>query len=437
MSKSGIDTRSGFRKRSNSSLYRSGSRSVILSAVGLGPVDEVAHDQEVAREAHLQDRGDLELQPLQVARALGFAPGRVGVQVAQTLLQPVVRGLAEVGFDGVPLGHGEVGQLRLAQREREAAAARDLHRVGQRRGQVGEQRLHLGRGLEVLFLREPAHAPGVAQDLALGDAHARLVRLVVHGRGELHRMRGHHGQLQARGQLHRGHDVGLVVGPAGALQLQVEAVRKAVGQLQRQFARARRVALQQRLSHGPGLGARQQDQAAGQLAQPGPAHHGLRSGGALRPGAREQFGQVQVALAVLRQQQHAREGGGGRGRPAGRVGDGRLQQHLGAQNRLDARATRGLVELDAAEQVVQVRDGQGWLAGAGRGGDQVIDAGCAVDDGKLGVQAQVNEHGRHFQGGRNCSAAGREQAGPGETHPRSGGDFLHGIFEFAAWGRVF
>ena len=32
MSKSGIDTRSGFRKRSNSRLYCSGSRSVIFSA---------------------------------------------------------------------------------------------------------------------------------------------------------------------------------------------------------------------------------------------------------------------------------------------------------------------------------------------------------------------------------------------------------------------
>ena len=32
MSKSGIDTRSGFKKRSNSSAYSSGSRSVILSA---------------------------------------------------------------------------------------------------------------------------------------------------------------------------------------------------------------------------------------------------------------------------------------------------------------------------------------------------------------------------------------------------------------------
>jgi hypothetical protein len=38
-------------------------------------------------------------------------------------------------------------------------------------------------GLEVLLGGEAPHAPRVAQDLALGDAHARLVRLeVVRGR---------------------------------------------------------------------------------------------------------------------------------------------------------------------------------------------------------------------------------------------------------------
>ena len=82
MSKSGIDTRSGFRKRSNSRPKRSGieigdgerpghdragARAAARpdgDAVGLGPLDEVGDDQEVAGELHLRDDVDLEGQPL-------------------------------------------------------------------------------------------------------------------------------------------------------------------------------------------------------------------------------------------------------------------------------------------------------------------------------------------------------------------------------------
>jgi hypothetical protein len=39
----------------------------------LGPVDEVGHDQEVAREAHLDDGVGLELEPVFVALALLLA----------------------------------------------------------------------------------------------------------------------------------------------------------------------------------------------------------------------------------------------------------------------------------------------------------------------------------------------------------------------------
>ena len=70
MSKSGIDTRSGLRKRSNSSPKRIGSRSVIVERIGdqragagaaagadrnalrLRPLDEVGDDQEVAGIFH-------------------------------------------------------------------------------------------------------------------------------------------------------------------------------------------------------------------------------------------------------------------------------------------------------------------------------------------------------------------------------------------------
>ena len=196
------------------------------AAVVLGPVDEVAHDQEVAGEPHLQDGVDLELEPLHVARRSFSRCAASGYRCSSRSFRPSCEAMAEVLLDRHAVGRREVRQLRLAQHQRQVAALGDLQRVGDAPRHVGEQRLHLRGRLEVLLARELAHAPRVAQDLAFGDAHARLVRLVVVGRGELHRVRRHHRQVQARRQLHGGGHVRLVVGAAGALQLDVEAVRE-------------------------------------------------------------------------------------------------------------------------------------------------------------------------------------------------------------------
>src|SRR6185312_16313739 len=72
-----------------------------------------------------------------------------------------------------------------------------------------------------------------------------------------------------------------------------------------------------------------------------------------------------------------------------------FEKYLRADQRLDAGAARGLVELDGAEQVAQVGDGQRGLAIVGGGLDNFIDAVGAVDDGEFGMQAKVNEHSLH------------------------------------------
>src|ERR1700710_122126 len=76
MSKSGIDTRSGLRKRSNSRPSFIGSRSVMVNdqattepapdgnIVILGPFDEVGDDEEVPRNPHRDDHVELEIEPL-------------------------------------------------------------------------------------------------------------------------------------------------------------------------------------------------------------------------------------------------------------------------------------------------------------------------------------------------------------------------------------
>ena len=109
MSISGIDMRSGFRKRSNSSSFCSGSMSVISMQYATsdpaadprpGPTgmpcslrvaDEVPHDQEVAGELHLLDDVELAVQPrfvfrnavaqLSLVAASGESPCRAALQI--------------------------------------------------------------------------------------------------------------------------------------------------------------------------------------------------------------------------------------------------------------------------------------------------------------------------------------------------------------------
>ena len=118
------------------------------ATVVFGPVDEVAHDQKVTRKAHFQDGANLKLQTLHIARALKLALGLVRVQVDQALFQALVRGVAKVLLGrhvlAVHQRGGEFGQLRLVEHQRQIAALGNFKGIGQRGGNVGKKRLHLG-----------------------------------------------------------------------------------------------------------------------------------------------------------------------------------------------------------------------------------------------------------------------------------------------------
>ncbi len=363
------------------------------AAVALGPVDEVGDDQEVAREAHLQDRLDLEVEALDVARPLGLPHRVVGIELAQPHLEALVRGDPEVlrHRQALALHHRrfEVGQLRLAEDERQIAALRDLDRVAHGARQVGEQRLHLRLRLEVLLAAEAADAARVRQHLAFGDADPGLVRLVVVRGQELDRMRRDDRQPQRIRELHGRGDMRLVVRQAGALQLQIEALRKDRVDAPRDRLGPRQVAAQQRLPDRAVLGPGQHDQPLVQLDQPRPLQPGLAALRVVQPAARQQLAEVVVALAVLRQHDD----------PARRaLADVGLEPEVGADDRLHAGAPRGTVELDRTEQVRQVGDRERPLPiGRGRR-DRIVDPQGAVDDRILGVRAQVNEGHRRILG---------------------------------------
>ena len=217
------------------------------AAVGLGPVDEVAHDQKVTRKTHLQNGVEFKLEPLHVQRHLFLAFGRIGVQMRHALLEPLMRGIAEILFRRHALAvderRRELRQIVLAQHQCQAATLGNLQRVGHGGRQVGKQRMHLLRRLEILLTRVLTYPLCIAKNFTISNTHTGLVGLKVICRGELHRMCGHHWQLEARGQLHGGNHMGLVIGAAGTLKLQVKAVGKHPAQLQRYFAGTRLVTL--------------------------------------------------------------------------------------------------------------------------------------------------------------------------------------------------
>ena len=362
------------------------------AAVLLGPVDEVAHDQKVARKTHLQDGADLELKALHVLGHARLALFLLGVQVRHAVFEALVRGVAKIivrrHAHAVHQRRRELRQLRLAQHQGQAAALGNLQRVGNGRGNVGKQRLHLFHRLEILLAGEAAHALGVAQDFAVGNADARLVRLKVIRLGELDRVRGDHRQLHAGGQLHGGHHLRLVLGAAGALQLQVKAMRKDAGHLQCHIVGTGGVALHQCLPDRPGLGAGECNQAFVQFFEPGQLDHGqlLATGGehVLRVSAGNQLGNIQVALLVLHQQHHAGDGQ--------RVAAQAFEHDFGTQDGFDALGARLFVKLQGPKQVGNVGDGQGRLLVPGGSFDHFINAAGGVNHGEFGVKAQVDKH---------------------------------------------
>ena len=115
-SKSGIDTRSGFRKRSNSRSCSIGSRSVMPQrpghqrtgagaaprahrhAVLARPADEVGDDEEVAGEAHRADHIEFARPGAPRSRRHRPAASRAGIARQRSRQGPLPRRCADVVF---------------------------------------------------------------------------------------------------------------------------------------------------------------------------------------------------------------------------------------------------------------------------------------------------------------------------------------------------
>ena len=268
----------------------------------LGPFDEIGHDQEVTGETHLLDDAQFEIQPRLILLH------RRGVRDhGQPGLQPLI---------GLPpqflhLVICKFRQDRLALGRHEGAAPRDLHRILQRLGQIGEQRAHLCLGLQIMLRRQAAARLALVDIGPFRDADQRIMRLVHLGFGEIDVIRGDQRQAHLIGHLdkaalRRGLGLGQPPALAGmALQFHVKPVAETGRQPLHQRARLRTLPLLQEPPHRPLGPARQADQPGGvtlQLLQ----RHLIKLPRLVQIQAGIQLHQVHVTRLGLRQQHHRR-----------------------------------------------------------------------------------------------------------------------------------
>ena len=293
--------------------------------------------------------------------------------------------------DRLAAGGGEARQDRLARARAERAALRDLDGRGERLGQIGEQRRHLGARLEIVLGRELAPL-GFGDEASFGNANQRVVRLVVVGRREQRLIGGDQRNAMRIGEIGERRLGDLV--RAVTLQLDIEPVAEQRGEPR--AARGRKLGLpgRDREIERAARSAGERDQPIGRRLQRGERHVRRLVGRRIEEGARRQPHQVAIALLARGEQHHARKLEAG---PiARRFLVAEIDAERAADDRLDARAAQLVGEFERPEHVVGVGERERGLA-VGLGKLRELADGQRAFEQRIGrVHVQVHEAGsRH------------------------------------------
>ncbi len=374
----------------------------------LGPADEVRDDQEIARELHLDDDFELELEPIAVALERRLAVGSGSDVRDDVALEPPLEAAPRLlperqGLDLEPVartrGSGSVGrQDRLAAGDLEGAAPGDDEGVGDRLGQILEQPGHLVRRLEAQLGAGPRPVL-LDQAAAIGDAAQDVLRLVVLGLQKADVVGRDQRQIEGVGLRHEP-----VLGPglhvvAGADELDIAATGEGV--LQGPERRRGRVgpAVEDEPAERALGAARQQDEPVVVGAKPLGGDPDVTDA-AFQVGRRQQLQERAVADLVLAEDGHEADDGLVLG------GARDLDRHEAADDRLDAGAGEGVADVVAAEQRRLVGHRHGRHPGRPAGGDEAVGAHRALQERPGGAHAQMDEAGL-AHGSRSPSSSGR------------------------------
>ena len=345
------------------------------------PLDEVGDDQKVAGEAHAGDDIQLVVQPL----AIPVARRRVGRHRVHAAIQALTRHGTHGGFLAAAGTHlGRDRQHRLAAFRHHRAAPRDRQRVVAGLRQIGEQRAHVGGRLEPM-LRGDAPAILFRQQAGLGDAQQGVMRLEHRRGGEEAVVGGNQRQVRGVGQGDQAGFDGVLQRQAVAMQFDRAAIGEGLSQAGEQRFGLVLLALGEQACDRAVGAAGEQDQPGRVAGEHIERKLRLEPGVGLQETSRRQALQVRQTGRVLRKQ-HQRIG-----RQAGVVGAG--QRDLAADDRLDALGGAGLAELQRAEQVAGVGDGDRGHPGRARQDGDLIGLDGALAERIGGMDAQMDEIG--------------------------------------------
>ena len=185
------------------------------------PTNEIHHHQKVAGEAHLGDRLQLEIQSFPIPLAFVLV---IEFELLKSAIQAFVGYLCQKRINGHTLGHGKIREKRLAQRNTDTASPGYLDRVGQRLGNVLEQRRHLSGGSQILLLRVQAGASGIIEGSAITDTNSRLMSLIFLCIEKADIVGGNDRTIQGRCKRDDTVDIVFLLRASGAMQLQIISV---------------------------------------------------------------------------------------------------------------------------------------------------------------------------------------------------------------------
>ena len=172
------------------------------AAVLFCPVDKVLHNQKIAREAHLDNRLQLEIQTRLIFGHFFVALRLVGIQHFHAFAQTLIGQHAQIIIQRHTFGRGEIRQEILAQFQFHITAFGNFQRIGQCGRQIGKTLRHLFRAREILAIGKIMRPLVVRQHPAAGNAHTGIVRCEVFALQKLGRMGRHHRQIQLLRQAH-------------------------------------------------------------------------------------------------------------------------------------------------------------------------------------------------------------------------------------------
>ncbi len=377
----GIDVRDGQAVRGQRAGGRAASRAdgdPLLAGVA----DEVPDDQEVAREAHLLDDGELVGEPR--------LDGVTGIRSVPAL-EPRVGQFVQIAVERVLAGYDVARQVELVELEREVAALGDRERVGAGLGELGEDARHLFGRLDVELLRREPEAPGVLQIRPGLDAQERLVgarvavlevvRVVRADDRSADRLRDAQGL---------GHDPFLLRDAVGLDLHEVVVLAEDLLVPPGCLARAYGVAGAEHPRHLGVQTTREYEQPVGVLREQLAIDARLVVE-ALQERPGHQLDEVLVPRAIADEHRQVVGTFVAAVLRAPLLAAARRDVELAAEDRLDPGLLRGEIEVDRAEEVAVIGQGdRGELELLGLV-DQLLELGGAVEQAVLGMHVQVDE----------------------------------------------